>query len=94
MGVNLIFSITSSIDFRVDPYLFQPFRQIVRFENGSGFGYDDLFKQGTYMAAASLIYHSPIGPIRLTSNYFPNQEKPLSLQVSFGYVLFNQRALR
>ncbi|MDG0973070.1 MAG: patatin-like phospholipase family protein [Crocinitomicaceae bacterium] len=94
MGVNLIFSITSSIDFRVDPYLFQPFRQIVRFENGAGFGYDDLFKQGTYMAAASLIYHSPIGPIRLTSNYFPNQEKPLSLQVSFGYVLFNQRALR
>lgn len=93
LGLNLIFSITQSIDFRIDPYLFQPFRQIVRFENG-GFGYDDLFKQGTYMAGASLIYHSPIGPLRLTSNYFPNQEKPLSIQLSFGYVLFNERALR
>jgi NTE family protein len=92
-GLNFIFSITNSIDFRFDPYLFQPFRQIARFENG-GFGYDDLFEQGTYMAGASLIYHSPVGPLRLSANYFPNQDKPLSVQLSFGYVLFNQRALR
>ena len=93
LGLNLIFSISNTLDFRIDPYLFQPFRQIIRFDNG-GFGYDDLFEQGTYMAGASLIYHSPVGPLRLTTNYFPEQDKPLSVQLSFGYVLFNQRALR
>ncbi len=93
LGVNIIFSITNTIDIRIDPYLFQPFRQIVRYENG-GFGYDDLFKQGTYMAGASVVYHSPVGPLRLTTNYFPEQEQPLSLQLSFGYVLFNHRAIR
>ena len=93
LGLNLIFSITNALEFRIDPYIFQPFRQIIRFENG-GFGYDDLFEQGTYMAGASLVFHSPVGPLRLTTNYFPNQDRPLSLQLSFGYVLFNQRALR
>ena len=90
---KLIFSITNTIDIRIDPYLFQPFRHIVRYENG-GFGYDDLFKQGTYMAGASVVYHSPVGPLRLTTNYFPEQEQQLSLQLSFGYVLFNHRAIR
>lgn len=93
LGLNLIFSITNTLDFRLDPYLFQPFRQIVRFDDG-GFGYDDLFEQGTYMAGMSLVYHSPVGPLRLSTNYFPEQEKPLSFQLSFGYVLFNERALR
>jgi NTE family protein len=41
-----------------------------------------------------VVYHSPVGPLRLTTNYFPEQEQPLSLQLSFGYVLFNHRAIR
>ena len=93
LGINLIFSIRDFIDFRIDPYLFQPFRQITKYENG-GFGYDDLFKQGTYMAGASIIYHSPVGPLRLTTNYFPKQDNPLSFQLSFGYLIFNDRAIR
>lgn len=93
LGVNLIFSISNQFDFRIDPYIFQPFRQIKRFDNGT-FGYDDLFAQGTYMAGASLIYHSPLGPVRFTTNYFPNQDRPIAAQLSFGYVLFNKRAIR
>lgn len=92
-GFNLIFSLSNQIDFRIDPYFFQPFRQIVRYDNGS-FGWDDLFTRGTFMGAASLVYHSPIGPLRLTTNYFPNQSRPFITQLSFGYVLFNQRAIR
>jgi NTE family protein len=93
IGLNLIFSINNLLDFRLDPYLFQPFRQITRFENGT-FGYDDLFAQGTYLAGASLVYHSPLGPVRFTTNYFPKQNKPLFAQLSFGYVIFNKRAIR
>jgi NTE family protein len=40
------------------------------------------------------LYHTPLGPIRATLNYFPKQAIPLNFQMSFGYVLFNERAVR
>lgn len=92
-GLNLISSIYDVIDLRLDPYIFQPFRRLVRNNDGT-FGYSDLFERGTLMAAASVIYHSPIGPLRLTTNYFPQQSNPFVFQLSFGYVLFNERAVR
>lgn len=92
-GMDLIFSYNDLFDFRLEPYFFQPFRQIIQMENG-GFGYSDLFEEGTFMAGASLIFHTPIGPLRVSTNYFPKQDKPFTTQISFGYVLFNDRAIR
>ena len=92
-GLNFIFTLNDVFDLRVDPYFFQPFRQLVRREDGT-FGYSDLFDRGTLMAGASLIYHSPVGPLRFTTNYFPNQSSPFVAQLSFGYVIFNERAIR
>lgn len=92
-GANFIASINDVFDVRLDPYIFQPFRQIVRFEDNM-FGYSDLFERGTFMAGGSVIYHSPVGPLRFTTNYFPVQDKPFTFQLSFGYVMFNDRAVR
>jgi NTE family protein len=92
-GLNLVFNYNELFDFRLEPYFFQPFRQLVQFEDG-GFGYSDLFEEGTFMAGASIIYHSPVGPLRVSTNYFPKQDKPFFTQISFGYVLFNDRAIR
>ncbi len=92
-GLNFVYSFSNRFDLRLDPYFFQPFRRIVR-RDGGEFGYSDLFVRGTFMAAGSLIYHSPIGPLRFTMNYFPEQENAFVAQLSFGYVLFNDRAVR
>ncbi|MEX2483044.1 MAG: patatin-like phospholipase family protein [Brumimicrobium sp.] len=94
-GLNLVFSYNDLIDVRFEPYFFQPFKQIVRFENeDETFGYSGLLEEGTFMAGASVIFHSPIGPLRVSTNYFPKQENPFVTQLSFGYVLFNDRAIR
>lgn len=93
LGTNVIFSIKKSIDIRFDGYIYQPFKQIRLNDNGS-VSYSKPFKGETYMAAGSIIYHSPFGPIRFTTNYFPKQKTPLYIQFSYGYVLFNERAIR
>jgi NTE family protein len=93
LGINIISTLYDLIDIRLDPYFFQPFRRIDRQSDGS-FGYSNAFEIGTIMAAASIIYHSPIGPLRFTANYFPQQQNPVVLQLSFGYVIFNERAIR
>jgi NTE family protein len=92
-GVNIILSINDLIDIRLDPYFFQPFKQIVNGDDGT-FGYSENFEPGTLMAGGSIIFHSPVGPLRVSTNYFPRQEQRFLTQVSFGYVLFNDRAIR
>lgn len=93
-GINLIFNYSKYFELRIEPYFFQPFRQIIRFDEEGGFGYSDLFKEGVPMMGASAIFHSPIGPLRISTNYFPKQDKPFVTQLSFGYVIFNDRSIR
>jgi NTE family protein len=92
-GFNIIFSPKKNFDLRFDSYLFQPFKQLVINDDGS-FGYSKLFKGETQAAAISGIYHSPLGPVRLSLDYFPRQQNPFILQFSYGYILFNERATR
>lgn len=93
VGINLISTVRKNIDVRLDVFFYQPVLQIKETNNGS-LVYSDYFEGETFMASASLIYHSFLGPVRTTLNYFPKQVNPLSFQVSFGYVLFNERAIR
>lgn len=92
-GLNTIFTLQKNIDFRIDAYLYQPIVKITENEDGT-MEFSKPFTGGTYMASTSLIYHSFIGPVRLTLNYFPLQKNPIALQFSLGYVLFNDRAIR
>lgn len=92
-GINFVFSPRKNIDLRLDTYFYQPFKQLVKNNDGT-FGYSKLFKGETFVASLSSIYHSPIGPLRLSLNYFPKQVNPLILQFSYGFILFNERATR
>jgi len=93
-GLNVVFTLWKNIDLRVDAYLYQPFKQLVINDDGT-FGYSKLFKGETQAASLSGIYHSPVGPVRLSVNYFPQQLiSPINFQVSYGYVIFNERAIR
>jgi len=94
VGLNTIFTIKKNIDLRIDGYFFQPFVSIQKNNDGTP-SYSKPFKGETYIASASVIYHSIIGPVRATLNYFPKQTlHPFSFQVSYGFVLFNDRAIR
>lgn len=92
-GVNTIFSIKKLVDLRVDMYYYQPFTQLIEYTDGS-LGLENNLDNYALMASASAIFHSIIGPVRFTTNYFPMQETPFAFQFSMGYVLFNERAIR
>ena len=92
-GINTIFTLKKKIDLRIDAFVYQPFIQVIENSDGS-LELSQLFKGETFMASASAIYHSFVGPIRFTANYFPMQEIPYEFQFSVGYVLFNERAIR
>jgi NTE family protein len=89
----LVFSIRKNIDYRIDAYYYQPFLQLQKNDDGT-IQYIKPFKGETFLASTSLIFHSLVGPIRATFNYFPTQKYPYAFQLSYGYVIFNERAIR
>jgi NTE family protein len=93
VGVNLIFSLHKNIDLRGDGYIYQPIIELRQRADGT-IGFDQAINSTSYLFSSSLIYHSPVGPIRATLNYFPKQVSPFAFQISYGYVLFNERAIR
>ncbi|MFY7668128.1 MAG: patatin-like phospholipase family protein [Crocinitomicaceae bacterium] len=93
LGVNLVFSLYKNIDIRGDGYLYQPIIELRQRPDGT-IGFDQALNSTSYLFSSSLIYHSPVGPLRATLNYFPKQVSPFAFQISYGYVLFNERAIR
>jgi len=92
-GLMNVFTLKDKLDLRVEAYIFQP---IYRILSDDGKAYEgNLFADRFGIFSASLIYHSLVGPIRATVNYFDSQSQlnPLSFQLSLGYVIFNERGL-
>jgi NTE family protein len=89
-GLMHVFSFTKSLDLRLEAYAFNPIGVIVRNQQGKA-EYDFTFRQ-YYMGSSSLVFHSPLGPVSLSANYYDLKEKPWSFMFNFGYILFNRSA--
>jgi len=94
-GLMNVFTIKDKVDIRVEAYVFQPIIRILD-ENGVAIHGKTLESNRFGIGSASIIYHSPIGPLRATLNYTGSESKlePLSFQVSFGYVIFNESGIK
>lgn len=92
-GANAIFTPIKSLDIRLEAYYYQPFKMILLHEDNT-FNYSQLFQGERFVASTSIIYNSPIGPLRFAANYFHRTATPFSFQFSFGYLLFNERSTR
>lgn len=97
VGTNIVFTVRKNWDIRLDAYVYQAFKEIEVFSDGS-ITYSTVFPKERYIGSASLIYNSRFGPMRVTGNYFPSTngylKTDLFIQVSYGYILFNERAIR
>ena len=91
IGLSMTYSINRSIDFRNELHLFQPINALeatATQQTRFGLTLGDRFP----MASSSMIFHSPIGPLAASLNYYDRRvgSSPFSFIISFGYVLFNK----
>lgn len=91
VGIMPVIDFTKNIHFRMEAYLYQPFRVIsADLENKPAYG--DKFASSWTIGSASLVYNSPIGPIAASAAYYPsNGGKEFYFSLSFGYSIFNPR---
>ena len=97
-GIQTVFSLTSSVDLRAEGYAYQPFSPINRNKYNQPF-YGRLdpekpFEKLSIIGSASAVFHSPIGPLSASLNYYQARTNPVSFLVSFGYIIHNRRFLK
>lgn len=92
-GLQVIFSPKKNFDIRAEGYVFQPL-QTLRADNFNRASLTPYFQTRFYIASLSTIFHSPLGPVSLTLNYYNNYEQPFYFLFNFGYIIFNKTAVR
>jgi len=89
-GLKLIYNVSNSFDFRFENYIFQPKNEILSTED-FGAEYSEDFLRRFYIGSGSAVYHSPLGPVSFSVNYYDQRDEPWSWIFNFGYLLFNKR---
>ncbi len=92
VGIKSVVPLMANIDFRMEGYLFQPYRAIIEKRNQQ-VGYGKVFSNRSMLGIATIVYHSPLGPVSLSASYYHDDKEPLSVLINLGYLIFNRRTL-
>lgn len=87
-GLVAIIPFSKNLEWRNEGYGFQPFGAIARNDLGKAFYNHD--RVMNYIGSSTLVYHSPLGPVSVSANYYDKKEEPWSFLFNFGYILFNR----
>ncbi|MFM7619331.1 MAG: patatin-like phospholipase family protein [Bacteroidota bacterium] len=88
VGVSPIVHVGKSVDFRMDLYGFRPFETVLQKPNGEVGFFNN--KRTFTLGSAALVFHSPIGPISLSANYYEQKENPWSVLLNVGLIISNK----
>lgn len=93
-GLTNVFTLKDKLDLRIEAYYFQPIQNILENNGQAEFSKPILTAYET--ASISLIYHTLIGPLRATVDYYGQGTKAstYSFRLSYGFVIFNERSLK
>lgn len=90
-GIKNVFMIRNKFEARVDAFIFKPFQAIV--ENSEQHAEVSSDKSLMFFAGtAGLVYHSPIGPVSLSANYYDDDENQFGVLLHVGFLLFNKHS--
>jgi NTE family protein len=91
-GIRNVFVIRNRLDFRLEGYAFKPLEEIQEGQNQEALEKAEL-TQIFFAASSSLVFHSPVGPIALSVNYYNDAENELGVLLHVGFLLFNRHSL-
>ena len=91
-GLRNVFIIKSRLDFRVEGYAFKPLEYLQEGPNQQAVEKID-FTSIFFTASSTLVYHSPVGPIGLSVNYYDDRENEIGVLLHVGFLLFNKHNL-
>ncbi|HTN21879.1 MAG TPA: patatin-like phospholipase family protein [Pelobium sp.] len=91
-GIKNVYSAARHLDFRLEAYIFQPYKEILKVGNQAT-KLGDAFADQHFIYSGAAVYHTPIGPVALNFNYYDDKAKKIGVFFHIGYLLYNKRAL-
>ena len=88
VGMKFILDVYRKVDVRLAGYLFQPYQEILSDENSKA-EYGSEFAYRSVIASSSVVWHSPLGPLSLSVNYYDRSNNSFTFFFNFGYIIFN-----
>ncbi len=89
---NVIVVRPRTLDLRVEGYLFKPLEYILQGQNQEAYTNTSLTTL-FFAGSVGLVFHSPIGPISLSANYYDDEETRFGVLFHVGFLLFNRHTL-
>lgn len=90
-GLKTIYTINDKVDFRLEAYVFQPYQAISRNNIGKA-QFGEEARERSFIGTFTSVYHSRLGPLAASINFYDDTDQELSFLLHFGYILFNRRA--
>ena len=81
LGISPVLHVTKNVDVRADIYAYQPFQ-------ATAVPSSDIYRTYT-LGSGTVVYHSPIGPVSLSANYYEQKENPWSILFNLGFIISN-----
>lgn len=91
IGLKGIYSFRDLVDIRLEGYLFQP-NEDLRFEDFPQFGLVGDDRRTNVISTLTTVYHSRLGPLAGSINYYERNSEKFSFLIHFGYIIFNKKA--
>ncbi|MDP2423745.1 MAG: patatin-like phospholipase family protein [Bacteroidales bacterium] len=93
LGLRNIFTIRRNLDFRIESFLFTPYREIKQNQHLQAF-YGQPLQKAYLIGSAALVLHSPIGPLSLSIDHYGKNDESPTIMFNLGYIVFNRRSLQ
>jgi NTE family protein len=91
-GLRNIFSLRKNLDFRLEAYAFKPLQTIAQDANQRA-KIEQEISQIYFAGMADLVFHSTVGPVSLSVNYYDDRNRQLAVLMHVGFLLFNKTSL-
>lgn len=89
-GLKALYMLGRNSHFQVESYVFRAMREIIPAINHSA-DYKNWLTKPVFMHNASLVFHTPPGPLSISATYFQGENDPWVIMINFGYILFNRK---
>jgi NTE family protein len=93
IGLKGIIRIYKKVEFRLEGYVFQPYQEVIHDPLTQQVSFGPIFSNRSILGSAVVVYNSFLGPLSLAVNYYDKQTDSYTINLNFGYILFNKRAL-
>ncbi|MFD2515488.1 patatin-like phospholipase family protein [Pontibacter locisalis] len=91
-GVKYIYMLRERMEARTEGYLFQPYKPLLQNKEQQAY-YGKALRGTSFIGSTSLVYHSLLGPVAVSINYYDDTAKRWGLLFHIGYILYQDRAL-